>query len=143
MNAREELVEHFVELREMAEVEAAQEAPERRRIGQAVAAQALLRSVRAREPCVVEAIAAGDQRLADRKRRLSGRVTAPTALDGDPVEQLVDAEPRCELADQHEAGVSGDLLRRALDLDALRCCCYLHPQRCPPFAPWDVSQRPC
>lgn len=70
MHTSEDRVERPVELAEVAEAEAAQEAAERRRLRQPVTAQKLLRRIAAQQRDVVETLAAGDQRLAQAEDRL-------------------------------------------------------------------------
>ena len=142
LHARKQLVERPVELADVTEVEAAQKAAERRRLGQPVTAQQLLRRVGPQNRDVVEAVATGDQRLAQAEDRLRRRVAAPALLHRHPVEQLVDAKPLSELPHQHEPGMRRQLLRRRGHPDQRRPLCYLHPQECPPVARLDVSQHP-
>jgi hypothetical protein len=70
MHARKQLVERPVELADVTEAEAAQKAAERRRLGQPVPAQQLLRRVGPQKRDIVEALAAGNQRLAQAQDRL-------------------------------------------------------------------------
>jgi hypothetical protein len=86
MHASEQLVECPVELADMTEAEAAQKAAQRRRLGQAVTAQKLLRRIGTQQCDIIEALAAGDQRLAERKDRLRRRVATLTLLHGHSVE---------------------------------------------------------
>jgi hypothetical protein len=120
VDAGEELVEGAVELAEVAKPEAAQETPERGRVGEAVPAQRRLRFIRAQERCVVKTLAADDQRLAEGERRLRGAIAALALLDRDRVDQLRDAEASEELAHEHEPRLSRDLLSRGRDLDQRR-----------------------
>jgi hypothetical protein len=78
---------------DVADVETPQEAPQRRRLRQTVAAQPLLRPIGAQRPRVVQTVAAGDQRLDDRHHRLGGRKAAPAARDRQPVEQPMHPKP--------------------------------------------------
>jgi hypothetical protein len=70
MHTREQLVECPVELADVTEAEAAQKTAERRRLGQPVTAQKLLRRVGPHQRDVVEALAASDQRLTQAEDRL-------------------------------------------------------------------------
>jgi hypothetical protein len=142
MHAREQLVERPVELTDMTEAEAAQKASQRRRLGQPVTAQKLLRRVGPQQRHVVEALTAGDQRLAQAQDRLRRRVAAAALLHRHPVEQLSNPEPSGQLAHQDEPGVRCQLLRRRRHLDQRRPLCYLHLQECLPVARRDVSQHP-
>jgi len=123
VHASEEVVERAVELAEVPERETTQEAPERRRLGQGVAPQLLLGRVGAQQGDVLEAVAAGDQRLAEREDHLGRRIAARALLDRDPIEQLRQPEPVGELAHEHETGVGCDLLTRGGDLDQRRPSC--------------------
>jgi hypothetical protein len=134
MHAAKQLIERPVELADVTEAEAAQEAAERRRLRQAMTAQKLLRRIAAQQRDVVEALTARDQRLAQAEDRLRRRVAASALLHRHPVEQLADAEPARQLAHEHEPGVRSHLLRRSNDLDQRRPLCYLHPQECLPVA---------
>lgn len=87
VHAREHLVERPVELTDMTEAEAAQKASQRRRLGQPVTAQKLLRRVGQQQRHVVEALTASDQRLAQAQDRLRRRVAAAALLQRHPVEQ--------------------------------------------------------
>src|SRR6266542_1421745 len=91
MHPGAQLIERPVELAEMAERETAQETPERRRLRQTMTTQQLLRRIGAQQRNVVEALAARDQRLAEREDRLRRRVTTPPLFHRQPVEQLADA----------------------------------------------------
>src|SRR3990170_7247427 len=141
-DAGEEPVEGAVELADVAEVEARQKAPERRRVGDRVAAQLLLGCVGAQERRVLEALAARDQRLAERERLLRRGVTPLALLDRNRVEQLWELEALGEFAHQHEPGVRGDLLAGGSDLDQRRPPRYFHLQECLPVARRDVIATP-
>jgi hypothetical protein len=144
MHASEQLVERPVELADVTEAEAAQKAAERRRLWQPMTAQKFLGRVGPQKRDIVEALAAGDQRLAQAEDRLCRRVAAAALLHRDEtVEQLTDSEPTSQLAHQHEPGMRRQLLRRGGNLDQRRPLCYLHPQECLPVARRDVSQHPC
>src|SRR6266540_786160 len=86
VDTSKELIESTVELADVAETEARQEAAERRRVGHRVATKPLLGRVATKQRRVVETLSPGDQRLAERQRLLRGRITTPALLDGDRVE---------------------------------------------------------
>lgn len=138
----EEEIERPVELADVPEREAAQETAQRRRVGDGMAAQLLLRLIAAHHHRVVETLAARDQRLAEGEDRLRRAVAAPPLLQRQRVKQLGQAERIGQLAHEHEPGMRGDLLGRAGDPDQRRSPCYGHHQECPPSARQDVSQRP-
>jgi hypothetical protein len=81
------------------------------------------RFIRAQERCVVKALAADDQRLAEGERRRRGAIAALALLDRDRVDQLRDAEAGEELAHEHEPRLSRDLLSRGRNLDQRRRPC--------------------
>jgi hypothetical protein len=141
-DAGEEPVEGAIELADVAEVEARQEAPERRRIGDRVAAELLLGGVGAQDGRVFEALAARDQRLAERERLLRRGVAPLALLDRDRVEQLRELEALGELAHEQEPGVGCDLLAGGHDLHQRRPPCYFHLQECLPVARRDVFATP-
>src|SRR5262249_39675660 len=64
VDTREQPLKRAIELPEVPEAEAAQEAPQRRRLGQAVAAERRLGLIGAQHLDVVQALTARDQRLA-------------------------------------------------------------------------------
>jgi hypothetical protein len=123
MHARKQLLEGTVELAQMPEVEARQEAAERGRIRHRVATQQRLRAVSAKQRRVVEALAARDQRLAQRQRLLRRRVTAGALLHRHLVEQLRHTQRRGQLPHQHEPRVRRHLLRRRRNPDQRRPPC--------------------
>jgi DNA-binding transcriptional regulator YbjK len=88
-----------------------------------VTAQKLLRRITAHKRNVVEALAAGDQRLAQAEDRLRRRVTAAALLHRDTVEQLADPEPARQLSHEYEPSVRRQPLRRGRDLDHRRPLC--------------------
>src|SRR5712692_9695959 len=93
-DAGEEPVEGAIELADVAEVEARQEAPESGRVGDSVAAELLLGCVGAQDRRVLETLATRDQRLAERERLLRRRVAPLAFLDRNRVEQLGQPEDR-------------------------------------------------
>jgi uncharacterized tellurite resistance protein B-like protein len=92
-DTREEMIKRPVQLADMAEREASQEAPERARLGQAVAAQRRLRLIRTQKANILQALAAGDHRLAEGEDRLPRHIAALAPLDRDRVKQHTDTEP--------------------------------------------------
>jgi len=102
VHAREQLVKRAVQLAEVPERETPEEAPDRRRVGQAAAAQHRLPLVPAEQANIVEALTARNQHLAEGEDRLRRRVTSPAPLDADPVKQPWQPELLCKLADEHK-----------------------------------------
>jgi hypothetical protein len=107
-----------------------------------MAPQPLLGRVGPHDREIVEALAAGDQRLAEGEDRLRRRVAAPALLNRDRIEQLPHPEALDELADEHEAGVRRDLLAGGRDLDQRRPPSYFHLQECLPVARGTSSSTP-
>ena len=142
LHARKQPVERPVQLADVAETETAQEPAERRRLGQTMTAQELLRRIGAQQRDIVEALAAADQRLAQAENRLRRRISPPTLLHRHPVEQLANAEPTRQLAHQHQPGMRRQLLRRRGHPDQRRPLCYLHLQECLPVARGMSRQHP-
>jgi hypothetical protein len=110
MRTRKQLVEHAIQLRDVAEREAAQEATERRRFRKSVPAQKLPRRIAAQQRDVLQALAAPNQRLHQRQNRLRRRVAAPPLHHPHPIQQLAQPEPTGKPAHQHQARVRSDLL---------------------------------
>lgn len=111
MDAPKQLLQGALELADVAKVEAAEEAAERRRIRHRVTAQLLLSRIAPQERRVVETLAARDQRLAQRQRLLRRRIAAVALLDRDLVQQRRYRQRLGQLAHEHKPGVGGDLLR--------------------------------
>ena len=125
VHAREQLIERTVQLADVPEREAAQEAAECGRVGQAMPAQGRLRLISAQQRKIVEALAARDQRLAEGEHRLRGAVAALALLDRDRVDQLGGADvPPSRSFGRASLGAGGGLRRpfqagcsRALEQD--------------------------
>lgn len=123
MHTHKQLLERPLELTQMPEIEARQKAAERRRIRDRVPAQLLLCAVGAQQRGIVEALAAGDQRLAQRQRLLRRRKATAALLHRDLVEQLGNAERGHQLPHQHEPRMRRHPLTRRRDLDQRRPPC--------------------